>query len=103
MVSEQVYCYKVGYHRRSLDETAMYRIPCFSNGVLFGPTLKNRNEDTQKAEAKLRYKNLNRFTKLGMPNFKFGKLRNKTGTHSKKSHPVSFLGDFRFFFFFCSA
>jgi len=33
--------------------------------------LKNRNEDAQKTEARLRCKILNHFTKLGMPNFKF--------------------------------
>jgi len=52
----------VGYHRRSLAETAMYRIKC-----CFGPLLKNRELKNQRAEARLRCKILNRFTRLGLP------------------------------------
>jgi hypothetical protein len=55
---------QVGYHRRSLSETAMFRMK-----TIFTPTLKNRNEDTQKTEARLRCKILNHFTKLGLPKF----------------------------------
>jgi hypothetical protein len=40
---------QVGYHRRSLAETAMYRLK-----TIFGPTLKNRTEASQKTEARLR-------------------------------------------------
>jgi hypothetical protein len=55
---------QIGYHRRSLAETAMYRMK-----ALFGPTLKNRSDCGQKTEARLRCKILNHFTKLGMPKF----------------------------------
>jgi hypothetical protein len=53
---------QVGYHRRSLAETAMYRMK-----TLFGAALKNRSDEGQKTEARLRSKILNHFTKLGMP------------------------------------
>ena len=55
---------QVGYHRRSLAETAMYRMK-----KLFGAELKNRTEDGQKTEARVRCKILNKFTKLGLPKF----------------------------------
>ena len=55
---------QVGYHRRSLAETAMYRMK-----TIFGPSLKNRSDDGQKTEARLRCKILNHFTKLGLPKF----------------------------------
>jgi hypothetical protein len=57
---------QVGYHRRSLAETAMYRMK-----AIFGPTLKNRSDGGQKTEARLRCKILNHFTKLGLPKFVF--------------------------------
>jgi hypothetical protein len=53
-----------GYHRRSLAETAMYRIKC-----RFGEKLKNRVLATQRTETRLRCKILNHFTQLGMPQF----------------------------------
>ena len=56
----------VGYHRRSLSETAMYRMKC-----CFGDHLKNRLIPNQKAEARLRSKILNKFTHLGLPQFKW--------------------------------
>ena len=56
----------VGYHRRSLAETAMYRIKC-----CFGPMLKNRKLENQCTEARLRCKILNRFTHLGLPQFEW--------------------------------
>lgn len=56
----------VGYHRRSLAETAMYRLKC-----CFGPMLKNREFKNQRAEARLRCKILNRFTHLGLPQFEW--------------------------------
>lgn len=56
----------VGYHRRSLAETAMYRIKC-----CFGAQLKNRAIGNQQAEARLRCKILNRFTHLGLPQFEW--------------------------------
>ena len=57
---------QVGYHRRSLSETAMFRMK-----TIFGPMLKNRNEESQKTEARLRCKILNHFTRLGLPKFVF--------------------------------
>lgn len=56
----------VGYHRRSLSETAMYRMKC-----CFGDHLKNRLVPNQRAEARLRSKILNKFTHLGLPEFKW--------------------------------
>ena len=57
----------VGYHRRSLSETAMYRIKC-----CFGGNLKNRELENQRTEARIRCKILNRFTHLGLPQFEWG-------------------------------
>lgn len=56
----------VGYHRRSLAETAMYRIK-----TSFGNHLKNRELENQQAEVRLRTKILNRFTHLGLPEFEW--------------------------------
>jgi hypothetical protein len=56
----------VGYHRRSLSETAMYRMKC-----CFGDHLKNRLLPNQHIEARLRSKILNKFTHLGLPQFKW--------------------------------
>jgi hypothetical protein len=56
----------VGYHRRSLSETAMYRMKC-----CFGDHLKNRSLPNQRAEARLRSKILNKFTHLGLPQFEW--------------------------------
>ena len=56
----------VGYHRRSLSETAMYRMKC-----CFGNTLKNRALKNQRTEARIRSKILNRFTHLGLPQFEW--------------------------------
>ena len=56
----------VGYHRRSLAETAMYRMKC-----CFGGNVKNRILENQQAEARLRCKILNRFTHLGPPQFEW--------------------------------
>jgi len=57
----------VGYHLRSLSETAMHRMKC-----CFGDKLKNRKLRTQRAEVRLRSKILNRFTHLGLPQFEWG-------------------------------
>lgn len=57
---------EVGYHRRSLAETAMYRMKC-----CFGDKLKNRELENQRAESRLRSKILNRFTHLGLPQFEW--------------------------------
>lgn len=56
----------IGYHRRSLSETAMYRMKC-----CFGNKLKNRELPNQRAEARLRSKILNQFTRLGLPLFEW--------------------------------
>lgn len=56
----------VGYHRRSLVETAMYRIK-----TCFGAILKNRKIANQRAEARIRGKILNHFTQLGLPQFEW--------------------------------
>jgi Transposase DDE domain len=56
----------IGYHRRSLAETAMYRMKC-----CFGDKLKNRELPNQRAETRIRSKILNRFTQLGMPRFEW--------------------------------
>lgn len=49
----------IGYHRRSLVETAMFRLK-----NTFGPKLKNRLLDNQRTEARLRCKILNQFNHL---------------------------------------
>jgi len=56
----------IGYHRRSLAETAMYRMKC-----CFGEKLKNRKLPNQRVEVRIRSKVLNRFTQLGMPRFEW--------------------------------
>jgi hypothetical protein len=53
---------EVGYHRRSLAETAMSRYK-----TIIGPGLKARTLDNQKAEAAVAVRCINRFTALGMP------------------------------------
>jgi len=55
---------EIGYHRRSLAETAMSRMK-----TIFGGTLKNRKLPNQRAEARLRCRILNKINRLGMPNF----------------------------------
>ena len=52
----------VGYNRRSLVETTMYRMK-----TIFGGKLKNRKMCNQRTESRLRCRILNRFTQLGMP------------------------------------
>jgi hypothetical protein len=56
----------VGYHRRSLSETAMHRMKC-----CFGDHLKNRLLPNQQTETRLRSKILNKFTRLGLPLFEW--------------------------------
>lgn len=53
---------EAGYHRRSLAETAMFRLK-----TLLGPKLSARKADTQHVEATLRCHVLNKMTSLGMP------------------------------------
>lgn len=55
---------QVGYHPRSLAETAMHRMK-----MTFGAELKNRHLDNQRTEARLRCKILNQHTQLGLPPF----------------------------------
>lgn len=55
---------RIGYHRRSLGETAMFRMK-----TLFGDHLKNRLLENQKSEARIRCKILNHFTHLGLPKY----------------------------------
>lgn len=57
---------EVGYHQRSLAETAMFRIK-----TIFGNKLKNRELPNQKIEGQIRSKALNKITRLGMPKFKW--------------------------------
>ena len=52
----------IGYHRRSLSETAMFRIK-----QLFGAKLSARLFENQVTEAIIRCKALNKMTQLGMP------------------------------------
>lgn len=61
--SNAVWKKKVGYHRRSVAETAMFRIK-----TLLGGHLSLRNYDAQVGEAMAMVKALNRMTLLGMPN-----------------------------------
>jgi hypothetical protein len=51
-----------GYHRRSLAETAIFRLK-----ALFGATLRSRNFAQHATELFLRASALNRMTQLGMP------------------------------------
>ena len=51
-----------GYHRRSLSETAMYRVK-----TIFGPILYSRTFKSQQAETLIKIKTLNIMTALGMP------------------------------------
>lgn len=60
--SNEVWKKKVGYHRRSVAETAMFRIK-----TLLGGHLSLRDYDAQVGEAMAMVKALNRMTLLGMP------------------------------------
>lgn len=51
-----------GYHKRSLVETAFFRLK-----AIFSDKLRSRRDDTQATEAMLRCAALNRMTNLGMP------------------------------------
>jgi hypothetical protein len=57
---------EVGYHRRSLAETAMFRLK-----QTFGNYLKNRTLPNQKTESRIRCKILNVFSHLGLPQFEW--------------------------------
>jgi len=58
----QIWKQESGYHRRSLAETAMFRIK-----TLFGNQLKAHNFQSQAVEAFVRCVVLNRMTALGLP------------------------------------
>lgn len=60
--SNEVWKKKVGYHRRSVVKTAMFRIK-----TLLGGHLSLRNYDAQVGEAMAMVKALNRMTLLAMP------------------------------------
>jgi hypothetical protein len=53
---------KSGYHKRSLVETAFYRVK-----TIFSERLRGRRADTQSTEVMVRCAALNRMTQLGMP------------------------------------
>lgn len=53
---------KAGYHRRSLVETAMFRLK-----TIFTDRLRAREVERQRTETKIRCAALNRMTQLGMP------------------------------------
>lgn len=53
---------EVGYHRRSLAETAMFRFK-----IIFGNTLSTRTLARQMVEVRIKCAALNRMTQLGMP------------------------------------
>lgn len=53
---------EVGYHRRSLAETAMFRFK-----IIFGNTLSTRTLARQVIEARIKCAALNRMTQRGMP------------------------------------
>jgi hypothetical protein len=61
-VGRQRWKEEVGYHRRSLAETAMFRFK-----VIFGNTLSARTVPRQITEARVKCAALNRMTHLGMP------------------------------------
>jgi hypothetical protein len=54
---------EIGYHARSLSETAMFRFK-----TIFGHGLSNRRFDTQRTQTKIQINALNTMTLLGMPN-----------------------------------
>jgi hypothetical protein len=53
---------EIGYHRRSLAETAMFRYK-----IIFGDKASSRTEETQRTEVNIKCKILNKFTSIGMP------------------------------------
>lgn len=64
--SRQAWKIAIGYHRRSLVETTMYRLK-----TIFGGKLTSRKLCNQRTESRLRCQILNRFTQLGMPMFEW--------------------------------
>lgn len=58
--------HEIGYHRRSLVETSIFRLK-----RSFGSRLKNRRFENQQTEMRLKCKLLNHFTHLGLPQFRW--------------------------------
>jgi hypothetical protein len=61
-IGRQAWKKETHYHRRSLAETAMFRLK-----TIFGPRLQSRTLAQQGIEVRLRCKALNQMTQLGMP------------------------------------
>jgi len=61
-IARKIWKVLIGYHRRSLAETAMFRFK-----QLFGGTLTSRLLSTQQAEVRAKCIALNKITSLGMP------------------------------------
>lgn len=61
-VGRQRWKQEVGYHRRSLAETTVFRLK-----IIFGNTLSARTLPRQMTEARIKCAALNRMTQLGMP------------------------------------
>jgi len=61
-VGRKAWKLETGYHRRSLAETAVYRLK-----TIFGPKLSSRTLENQAVETRLHCKALNIMTHLGMP------------------------------------
>lgn len=53
---------EIGYHKRSLVETTMFRYK-----IIFGDKSTERIQENQQIEAKIKCKILNVFTNIGMP------------------------------------
>lgn len=53
---------EIGYHKRSLSETTMFRYK-----TIFGDKARTRKDENQETEAKIKCKILNVFTKMGVP------------------------------------
>jgi hypothetical protein len=62
MTSREEWKEASNYHRRSLSETAMMRFK-----TIFSPNLYSRKFETQKTEAAIKIKCLNKMTRTGMP------------------------------------
>ena len=73
-----------GYHRRSLAETAMFRLK-----TIFGAALRARSEAAQDTETMLRLNALNKMTALGMPDTYCYDLCNKAAQYYNLYHPSS--------------
>jgi hypothetical protein len=61
-IGRQRWKQEVGYHRRSLAETAVFRFK-----IIFGNTLRSRTLPRQVTEARIKCAALNRMTQLGLP------------------------------------